>query len=68
MQLSIIIPTKDRGDIFYKTLSCAVEATVHIQAEIIIVNDSRTGRPDVRKFSNMNIKLLDNPKAGVASA
>ncbi len=68
MQLSIIIPTKDRGDIFNKTLSCAIKATAHIQAEIIIVNDSRTGRPDVGKFSNANIKLLDNPKAGVASA
>ncbi|MGZ3900046.1 MAG: glycosyltransferase, partial [Bacteroidia bacterium] len=42
MELSIIIPTKDRGDVFYKTLDAAYNAIKEINAEIIIVNDSKT--------------------------
>ncbi|MBS1650681.1 MAG: glycosyltransferase [Bacteroidetes bacterium] len=67
-ELSIIIPTKDRGDIFQKTLLAAYDATKNISAEIIVVNDSKT--KDVlieQKFSD-RVKIFNNPKSGVASA
>ena len=67
-QLSIIIPTKDRGEIFYKTLACAIQATLHTQAEIIIVNDSRASRPEIGGYKTERIRLIDNPKSGVAAA
>lgn len=67
MQLSIIIPTRERDDIFTKTLLNAANAIQHLNAEIIIVNDSKTSTvivPDNLK----NVKLFNNPKTGVASA
>lgn len=66
MQLSVIIPTKDRGAVFEHSLRSAVEATSHLSAEIIVVNDSKTSVPVIE--DNERVKLLTNPKAGVASA
>jgi len=66
-QLSIIIPTKDRDIILSSTLLCAVNATRHIDVEIIVINDSKTTRPQI-DLDDSNIRLLDNPKKGVASA
>ena len=66
MKLSVIIPTKDRKEILRTTLSAAIQATAHLDSEIVIVNDSKTGTPD-----NPNVKnviLLNNPKTGVAAA
>lgn len=66
MKLSIIIPTKERKEIFESTLSAAINATRHLDAEIIIVNDSRTECPQVPTLKHVH--LVQNPKAGVASA
>lgn len=66
MELSIIIPTKDRKQIFAATLSAAIEATHHLEAEIIVVNDSKTDSPKIAKAAN--VFLWDNPKSGVAAA
>jgi glycosyltransferase involved in cell wall biosynthesis len=66
MTLSIIIPTKDRSEIVSRTILAALEATLHIEAEIIIVNDSKTTTPVVPPAKN--IILLNNIKSGVASA
>ena len=67
MRLSIIIPTKDRGQIFHETLGNAVEATLHLDAEIIVVNDSKTS--DLIVPSNFSsVIVLQNTKTGVASA
>ncbi|MBI4929254.1 MAG: glycosyltransferase [Bacteroidetes bacterium] len=68
MDLSIIIPTKERGNIFYKTLEHSVNAIKHIHAEIIVVNDSKTSHPEIEKWINAPIILIDNVKSGVASA
>jgi glycosyltransferase involved in cell wall biosynthesis len=66
-ELSIIIPTKDRGQIFDAALKTAVEATASLNAEIIIINDSKTSNPAIpQEYSN--VKIVKNPKAGVASA
>ncbi len=67
MELSIIIPTKDRGRIFDKTLQAAENAVRGIHAEIIVVNDSKTGSPNIPE-SFQGVRLLNNPLQGVASA
>jgi GT2 family glycosyltransferase len=66
VQLSIIIPTKDRGEIFKLTLRHALDAMEELPCEIIVVNDSKTSKPTVPQSSN--IRLVDNLKNGVASA
>lgn len=67
MKLSIIIPTKDRGRIFDKTLLAAENAVRGIDAEIIVVNDSKSNSPQIPE-SLQGVRLLNNPSQGVASA
>lgn len=67
MLLSIIIPTKERDEIFNETLRCVVLATQHLNAEIVVVNDSKLSHPIIPKNSG-NIKLIINPESGVAAA
>ncbi len=67
MELSIIIPTKDRGDVFDSTIRSAHEAIKDTDSEIIVINDSKT--KDVKlPFSSSQIRIFNNPKSGVASA
>ncbi len=68
MQLSIIIPTKDRPAILEKTIDRAIQAIGHLQAEIIVVNDSKTSQPDTSKFAAYGLQVINNLKSGVASA
>lgn len=64
MQLSIIIPTKDRVPVFQKTLAAAVQATGHLHCQIIVVNDSKENTPIVPE----TVTLIANPGKGVAAA
>jgi GT2 family glycosyltransferase len=57
--LSIIIPTKDRGMIFYKTLESVVAASAHINPEIIVVNNSIN--KVLLPHKPENAKVYDNP-------
>ncbi|MCW3076481.1 MAG: glycosyl transferase family 2 [Bacteroidetes bacterium] len=66
--LSIIIPTKDRGEVFRKTLAAAYHSTENILSEIIIVNDSKTKTPVIAPNYKDRVTLINNPKSGVASA
>lgn len=66
MKLSVIIPTKGRKQILATTVAAAVQSTEHLNAEIIVVNDSKTDLPELP--SPNTVKVLNNPKAGVASA
>ncbi len=66
MDLSVIIPTKDRGAVFDHSLHAALEATSHLHSEIIVVNDSKIFQPSVPVTEK--VRLLSNSKAGVASA
>lgn len=67
MKLSIIIPTKDRGEVFLQTLQSVIDSIQHIDAEIIIVNDSKKSQPVIlSKFRQL--RMINNPKSGVASA
>ncbi|HSY76933.1 MAG TPA: glycosyltransferase [Bacteroidia bacterium] len=53
--LTIIIPTKDRGEIFLKTLYSAVAASSHVDAEIIVVNNSLTPLQLKDKPANVSV-------------
>ena len=66
--ISIIIPTKDRSEVFCTTLDAAYEATKNIAAEIIVVNDSKTGDVIIEKKHSDRVTAFNNPKSGVASA
>jgi glycosyltransferase involved in cell wall biosynthesis len=45
MEFSVIIPTKDRLGILGETLQAVSRAMEDIDAEIIVVNDSKTTKP-----------------------
>ncbi len=64
--LSIIIPTKDRGEIFYQTLKSVLSSVININSEIIIINDS-TSLINI-DHSWLNVKVYKNKGKGVASA
>jgi glycosyltransferase involved in cell wall biosynthesis len=67
MDISIIIPTKDRGEIFDDGLRSVVQATTGLLAEVIVINDSKRSAPTIpAEFTN--VRLVNNPKSGVASA
>ena len=67
MKLSVIIPTKDRGAVFDETLRCAIDATLHLDSEVLVINDSKQSRPAIPPNSG-RVRILDNHGAGVASA
>ena len=65
--LSIIIPTFNRDRILQKTLEAANAAIENLDAEIIVVNDSKTSIPVIpARF--LKTRLVNNPKQGPASA
>lgn len=67
MKVSVIIPTRDRGAIFDKTLIAAMDALQDMDAEILVVNDSTKGVPHV-PTNVSNVRLLSNEGKGVAAA
>ena len=66
-QLSIIIPTKDRELIFRETLMRACKAIAGVEAEIIVVNDSKTQSVNIASELK-NVQVINNTGQGVASA
>ena len=66
--LSIIIPTKDRDNVFLKTLNSLYPAIKNYPSEIIVINDSKTKSIQVPEKYNNNTIVFNNPKNGVASA
>lgn len=66
MSLSIIIPTYNRGDIFFQCLRSVVKAVSAIEAEVIVVNDDKERALDLSLFPT--VKLVTNTGKGVASA
>jgi GT2 family glycosyltransferase len=67
MELSIIIPTKDRIEILTASLKALRQAVSHIDCEVIVVNDSSTSKPNI-PLGFKKISVVNNPKSGVASA
>lgn len=66
MKLSIIIPTKNRIEILNRTIENLVEAIKDVDAEIIIINDSKN--PVSLSINSNKIQIINNPKSGAASA
>lgn len=66
-QLSIIIPTRDREAIFHETLQRATDAMAGLDAEIIVVNDSKTRQVIISPLLK-NVHTINNTGQGVASA
>lgn len=67
MDISIIIPTYERGEIFNKTLASVFCSTSHLDCEIIVVNDSKKSCPIIPERFN-NTKLYTNSNQGCTSA
>jgi GT2 family glycosyltransferase len=67
MILSVIIPTKERAEVFKLTIESLITALVDIDAEIIVVNDSKSEWIELPS-SQCPLQLAENPKSGVASA
>ncbi|MBL0049390.1 MAG: glycosyltransferase [Bacteroidetes bacterium] len=65
--ITIIIPTKDRPAVFNRTIAAALAAAEKANAEIIVVNDSKTAEP-ILPENDGRIRLVNNPKSGVAAA
>jgi glycosyltransferase involved in cell wall biosynthesis len=68
LDLSIIIPTKDRSHILQQTLLNAYQAIRAVEAEIIVVNDSKTTKINLPDIYKDKITVIENSKNGVASA
>lgn len=67
MEVSIIIPTKNREEILLHSLQYAVKAIEKLNAEIIIVNDGGN-EPLIPDVWQETVRVVKNPKSGVASA
>lgn len=67
MKLSVIIPTCDRDEVFRKTLASAVTAIQEVDAEIIVINDSRKSTPVIPN-EYKRVSLHANEGRGVAAA
>ncbi|MDB5261002.1 MAG: glycosyltransferase family 2 protein [Adhaeribacter sp.] len=65
--LTIIIPTYNRDKILQKTLIAANLAIADLDAEIIVVNDSKTSTPQLPR-TYAKTRLENNPLQGPASA
>lgn len=66
MQLSVIIPTREREEILNVTIRDLIEATKALDSEIIIVNDSPEGLS--LRQNEKKIRIIRNPGSGAASA
>jgi glycosyltransferase involved in cell wall biosynthesis len=64
--LSIIIPTFERDDVFKRTIKNTIKAIKDLDVEIIVVNDSN--KPLIPIYNTENLTVLTNPKKGAASA
>jgi len=66
MDVTFIIPTKDRSDILEQTINHLLEASIGFQVEILVINDSKTN--NVYNPDDSKIKILQNTGNGVAAA
>ncbi len=65
MQLSIIIPTKNRQQVLLESIEYALRAIENFEAEIIVVND---GDAIHNLPENDKLRLLDNNRQGASKA
>lgn len=67
-ELSLIIPSKDRASILAVTLSKVYQAVRNVNAEVLIINDSKTEEVVVPVEYQDKVWAINNPASGVASA
>ncbi|MBL7863578.1 MAG: glycosyltransferase [Cyclobacteriaceae bacterium] len=67
MQISIIISTSNRGEIFTKTLTACIEAVSNLNAEIIVVHDRTYNSFQVLAQTAVPVAVLRSPRPGVAA-
>ncbi len=65
--ISIIVPTFNRKELLNKHIEILTYELYGFDYELIIVNDSKTENVEFN-FENKLIKIVNNPKQGVASA
>ena len=58
-ELTIIIPTKDRGNIFFRTLDSILKSSSHLKVEILVINNSLI--PVNIQNKPANVFVFDNP-------
>jgi glycosyltransferase involved in cell wall biosynthesis len=66
MELSIIIPTKDRLPVVATTIASVQQAIAGMDTEVIVVNDSRTTEPTLP--DDPRFRALRNPDWGATAA
>ncbi|RPD46901.1 glycosyltransferase [Hymenobacter sediminis] len=67
-ELSLIIPSKDRASILAVTLAKVYQAIQNVNAEVLIINDSKTEEVIVPVEYQDKVRAINNPSSGVASA
>lgn len=67
IELSVIIPTYNRGKIFNQTLASLCLALKNIESEIIVVNDYKS-KELVIENQTKEVIVINNPLQGAASA
>ncbi|WP_045687121.1 glycosyltransferase family 2 protein [Hymenobacter sp. AT01-02] len=67
-KLSLIIASKDRKAILAVTLEKVYRALQGVPAEVLIINDSKTESISLPAEYQDKVRVIDNPKSGVASA
>lgn len=67
-RLSIVIPTLNRDTTLLQTLRHAAAATTDLDAEIIVINDSKDSRVSPPEDLRPRVMVVDNPSSGAASA
>jgi glycosyltransferase involved in cell wall biosynthesis len=67
-ELSLIIASKDRKAILAVTLEKVYRALKGVEAEVLIINDSKTESVVLPVEYQDKVRVIDNPKSGVASA
>jgi GT2 family glycosyltransferase len=68
MKLSIIIPTCNRSALLEEVLTHLYTAIADLDAEIIVINDSKTASVNAVSGAPVPIRVIDNPKQGPGSA
>jgi glycosyltransferase involved in cell wall biosynthesis len=67
-ELSLIIASKDRKAILAVTLEKVYKALQGVAAEVLLINDSKTESISLPAEYLDKVRVIDNPRSGVASA
>lgn len=66
--LSIVMPTCDRGEVFETAKKSVLDTIGGKNVEYLVINDSKESKIILSEEESKNMRVIDNPKSGVASA